>query len=109
MASSCFIRTPMTRAREVFRVQLFVPLRDFRARKTAFFTRVALDLKCRVRNAEALLKLSRGIFKKGVIRFPDRHHKMNRQGVQCGAERPDMKVMQIDDARERAEPRLDSL
>ena len=60
-------------------------------------------------NAEAFLKLARNVFKEGVIGLPGRHHEMNRQSIQCGAERPNMKVVQIDNARERAEPRLDRL
>ena len=53
-------------------------------------------------DTEAAFEIARSLFKPKIIaRASFRHHKMHSQRIRCSAERPDMKIMQIDDARER--------
>jgi len=60
-----------------------------------------------VGDAEAGFEIACGLFEEGIIRISIWHQKMDRQRIRCCAERPDMKIVQIDDARERAQPCLD--
>ena len=57
-----------------------------------------------MRDPEAGFEIVPGLFKKGVCRTSTGHHKVHSQCIGCRAESPDMKIVQIGDARERAQP-----
>ncbi len=55
-------------------------------------------------DTEAGFEIARRLLKEGFVWASIPHHKMDSQRVRCSAERPDMKIMQINDAWERAWP-----
>ncbi len=71
-------------------------------RQPTFCFHSSFNLERRVGDAEPVFEIVRSLFKENIARTSAWHHKMNRQRIRCSAERPDMKIMQINDAWERA-------